>query len=439
MGKLLSTCLKLALTITIVNLGLMGPGHFAHAEGESGGGEVPLGGPTSTKSFVPLACDVESIKGQLQPDDPKKSDHEMAAKACHGGVKKTDTACQPGSNPSAQQAQGQANQYSQQTNQASLGAAGSGGGQSNNCGGMGDLMKNMQPPMQQYNAQCAAARETCKTSCEAASKRSETACASIKDPKKKIACEANANIVKQCNTKTAGACESYSQQTAAILEALKTVAMQMMQMQKCQEDQGLDCAKDPTNVQCLKDDTVKCTDPKNYSNPTCICQANPSAAGCPGADSRKLSDIAGRDPNSRDSESPSTALPTLSDSTGLDGNKRGASAGGAPGMGAGGGVGGGAGGGRGVNDPTNAGAGAKPANPDVLSGDYGGGGGGRGGMGGGYPEATNSGLGAALKNADARKTASAAGSLTGANGRSNWQKVRERYRDNRPSLMEQGK
>lgn len=405
----------------------------------------PLGGPTSTKSWVPEACDPESFKGQLDQQDPKKSEHEKAVQACHDEVKKSDTACQPGSNPNAQQAQNQANQYQQNTNQSAQQTSGSGSGQSNNCGGFGDLMKNMQPPLQQYQGDCNGAKSVCQSTCSKKAEESKKACDSIivKDQKTKMqkqACERNAAGVKACTKKTAAACEKYSQQVAAIAAALMNGLMQMMQMQKCQEDQGLDCTKDPTNPQCLKDDSVNCSKPEHYANPQCICQVNPNAGGCPGADSAKAAQMPGRDPYSNDNGA-TDGTPTTSPTTdaGLDGNRRKNAGAGAGGSGSGfGGGSGGSGGARGA-EAAAAGAGQKPANPDILAGDYGGGGGGRGGMGGGYPEVTDSGMGRALKNADLRKTASAGGALTGANGRSNWQKVRERYRDNRSSLMEQGK
>lgn len=432
------SCLKPAIAAFIsVNFAFM-PSVFAESA------EPNLGGPTSTKSWVPEACDPESFKGQLDQTDPKKAEHEKAVQACHDEVKKSDTACQPGSNPNAQQAQNQANQYTQNTNQAAQQTSGSGSGQSNNCGGFGDLMKNMQPPIQQYQGDCNGAKSVCQSTCAKKAEESKKACATItgtdpKSKKEKAACERNAQGVKACTKKTTAACEKYSQQVAAIAAALMNGLLQMMQMQQCQQDQGLDCTKDPTNPQCMKDDSVNCSQPEHYANPQCICQVNPNAGGCPGADSSKVGQMPGRDPYSNDTTSDSTSTPTPGTDAGLDGNRR-KNAGTGPGGGGSGfgGGGGGAGGARGA-EAAAAGAGQKPANPDVLAGDYGGGGGGRGGMGGGYPEVTDSGMGRALKNADLRKTAAAGGALTGANGRSNWQKVRERYRDNRPSLMEQGK
>jgi len=434
MGNPLRSCLSILMTLTMS----MTTSVFAFAETKTplcSGGQCNTG----TKTFVPEACDSASIKAKLNPIDPKKSEHEKAAQACHDEVKKSDLACQPGTNPNAQQAQGQANQYTQQSQQQSQQAAGSGSGQSNNCGGFGDLMKNMKPPMEKYNADCEAARGKCTTSCAEQSKKSQESCASITDIKKKDACQANAKLVAACNKQTVGACQKYSQQADAIIAALANAVMQMISMQQCQEDQGLDCTKDPSNPQCLKDDTVNCADAKHYQNPTCICQVNPNAPGCPGADASRLEDIARRDPLSTDSPMSIPNSPAGTDSSDLQGGKRGPGAG--PQAGGGGaGMGSGSGGGRGAADGGQVPTGAKASNPDVLAGDYGGGGGGgRGALGGGYPEVPGGGLGRALKNADLRRATASQGLLTGANGRSNWQKVRERYRDNRGSLLEQGK
>lgn len=432
------SCLKPAFAAFIAMASFSG---VALAERDGG---VPLGGPTSTKSWVPEACDPESFKGQLDQQDPKKSEHEKAVQACHDEVKKADTACQPGSNPNAQQAQNQANQYTQNTNASAAQTSGSGSGQSNNCGGFGDLMKNMQPPLQNYQGDCNGAKSVCQSTCSEKAKASAKACDSIivKDQKTKMqkqACQRNAQGVKSCTQKTSGACEKYSQQVAAIAAALMNGLLQMMQMQQCQQDQGLDCATNPTDPQCMKDDSVNCAKPEHYANPQCICQVNPSAAGCPGADSSKISQMPGRDPYSNDVQGDPSSPNSINNDMGLDGNKR-KNAGAGPGAGASGfgGAGGGGGGARGAEAGAAPGA-QKPASTDVLAGDYGGGGSGGRGMGGGYPEVPDGAMGRALKNADLRKTAAAGGALTGANGRSNWQKVRERYRDNRPSLMEQGK
>lgn len=438
MGKRKHSCLTSAIAaVFTLTLGLTTAPVSALAEG----GEPPIGGATGTKSWVSEACD--SGSANLNPIDPKKSEHEKAIKACHDEVKASDTACQPGSNPNAQQAQNQANQYQQNTNQSASQPSGSGSGQSNNCGGFGDLMKNMQPPLQNYQGDCNGAKNKCQSTCSQKAEASQKACDSIppgpKQKQQKEACKQNAQMVKQCNKKTSAACEKYSQQVAAIAAALMNGLLQMMQMQQCQQDQGLDCATNPTDPQCLKDDSVNCSKPEHYSNPQCICQVNPNAAGCPGADSSKVGEMSGRDPYSSDPSGDPSATTPADDALGLDGNRR-KNAGAGPGAGGSGfgGGGGGSGGGRGA-DAGAAPAGTKPTSADVLAGDYGGGGGGgRGAMGGGYPEVTDS-MGKALKNADLRKTAAAGGALTGANGRSNWQKVRERYRDNRPSLLEQSK
>lgn len=394
---------------------------------------------TSTKSFVEEACDADTIKSELQQDDPKKSEHEKAAQACHDEVKKADRACQPGTNANAQNAQGQANQYSQQAAQQSMMGAGTGGGQSGKCGGFGDLMKNMQPPMQAYNAECSAAREKCKTSCKAQSEKSKKSCETIKDKKSKqyLACQKNVERIERCNQKTAGACQKYEQQSMAIMAALANAALQVMQMMQCQEDQGLDCAKTPNDPKCTKPEAiVNCTDPKYFAHPDCKCGVNPNQPGCPGFDSQRAANIQGRESQASDVPAGLDSTPG-STSSDIQGGRRGSSAGPQAGAGAGAGMGAGAGG-KAASDQLAKEAGAKPLSSDVLDGDYGGGGGGRGGMGGGYPEPDAS-VGRAVSNAEMLQNAAMKGGLSGPNGRSNWQKVHERYRDEGGSLISTGK
>lgn len=398
-------------------------------------------GKHSTKSFVGDACTTEQIKGKLDPSDPKKNIHEEAAKSCFEKVKATDQSCQPSSNPNAQQAQQQANNYTQNTNKqtAASSAAGGmgGGGQSNACGGLGDLMKGMQPPMNKYNEQCSGSREQCKKSCEEKKEESKNACNDITDPAKKAACTSNSELVAQCVGKTAQACQKYEMQTNAILAALANAVMQMMQMQGCQEDTGLDCTKNPADPQCLKDDTPNCTDPKSLANPDvaekCKCLANNRAPGCPGADSGGLADMAKKAFGTQGGNPLNDPTPAT-DNSPLTAGSRGA-AGGGPGLG---GPGGGMpGGGRMASDAGAGGASAAAKAPtgDVLAGDYGGGGGGRGAMGGGYPEIPAGAIGQALRNANLRRDPATANQLTGSNGRSNWQKISERFVDNRSTLL----
>lgn len=393
---------------------------------------------TSTLSFKPLACDLASIEKALEPTDEKISEHKAAAKACHEEVEKTDQQCQPNSNPNAQNASDQAKNYTQNTQQVtdSQNGAGGGGGQQSGCGGFGDLMKNIKPPLGKYNAECKGAQGQCKTSCEEQTKKSGQACATVTDPMKKTICMKNAGIVSQCNKKTQQACKKYEGQSEAIMGMIMNAAMQMASMMNCQEDTGLDCTKDPTNVKCLKDDTVDCKKPAYFKHPDCMCAVNPFQAGCGKSEASALADMAGKgkalggnpdigNGNNRDG------------SPALDVPHRGAAAGGPPTSGRGGGLGGG-GGGKAAGADAGTGGAQKPANPDILAGDQGGGSGNRNAMGGGYPE-TKEGLTRAMQNAQRRQMAMDQGRATGPNGRSLWQKVNEGYTRTRGTLLPNGK
>lgn len=394
-------------------------------------------GKAATKTFVAEACNAEEIQGQLDQTDPKVTEHTEAAKSCFDEVKKSDQTCQPGSNPNAQNAQNQNQQYQQQTQQSTeqQQAAGGqgGGGQSNSCGGLGDLMKNIQPPISKYGQECKDAMKQCKAKCGEQVKKSETACMGLPPDKMQI-CKLNSEKVKRCAAKTTKACENYEEQAQGIATMMKMAGSIMSSMMKCQEDQGLDCTKDPSNPQCLKDDTVNCSDSKFASNPQCICIANPRAAGCPGAETSGLSEIAKK--LAKDPSAPSggpAAGGKDNDASGIPGRPK--SAAGSPSGGGGGLMVGGSGGGKSADSGQGGAAKAAAANTDVNAGDYGGSPG-RGVSGGGYPEISNPGGGRGMRNG-AKLGAGAAGMMTGANGRSNWQKVRERYRDNRPTLLEQ--
>lgn len=190
---------------------------------------------------------------------------------------------------------------------------------------------------------------------------------------------------------------------------------------------------------------VDCTKSENAGNEKCICLANPRLSGC-------SSTLAGLNGNSS-SRLPSTSSASAS-GVGEDAIKAGDIGSGVNGIQAiepsnaagagsslrGGGYGGGAGGlsgGGGAGDPKAAAAGAAPLDTNVLSGE-GGGGGYSGGFGGGS---------AALEKAleeekkdleDPNKVAAMewAKQVAPESGRSNFERVRDRYNANRRTLMQ---
>lgn len=191
---------------------------------------------------------------------------------------------------------------------------------------------------------------------------------------------------------------------------------------------------------------LDCSKPENAKVVECMCRLNPTLAGCvgggTGANNNPYQSLTGDGYQNADGETSSgnidlSAAPTDSASgfasSGSD------SAGGGFGGPAGGGAGG-----LGANGTGKAadggGHGGKPLNKNILSGYEGGSGGGGGG--GGYADnAYADQFKQFMPGGDkdpSRNPANAlfaGGQVTGNGGKSNWEKVRERYQANRPSLI----
>lgn len=203
----------------------------------------------------------------------------------------------------------------------------------------------------------------------------------------------------------------------------------------------------------------KCIDPKNASLPECICRANPRTPGCsngyakPGETSSN-SLVAGNNPTGIGSSIGKGSGPsTLSGGSGAEdastafagGSNSGDSSGSyAGGSGGGGGLSGGGMGGSGGGD-SEASEDKKGLSANILGSAGGGGGGSGSGGGGGWNSVRGSGAASSYRaylpggaKDPARGLAgqqSWAREVTGQGGKSNWEKVRERYRDNKNSLL----
>lgn len=228
---------------------------------------------------------------------------------------------------------------------------------------------------------------------------------------------------------------------AAAGVGLMNVVKQSGMASQCQAQTATDCTKDPTNVAC-KTAAIDCTKAENSSNTQCICMANPASPGCAGYTGQSTAyptASATTTPTATDS---STAVPNLG---GVDsGVTAGAASGSGSGSAALGSSGGGGGGGLGSGG-TNANAKAGGADgkkekmsANILSGyEGGGGGGGRGGGSGSVNSAYNAYLPGGAKD-PSRGLASQTfgnGEVTAAGSKSNWEKVSERYMDNKPTLV----
>lgn len=361
----------------------------------------------------------------------KKSEFDQEAQSCEQDAKEAAKQCGDQTNQNSQNAQNQSNNYSQQQQQSQGSSAGGGQGAQGECGGLGDLMKAIEPLLKQAGGECKAANEKCKSSCKKA-QQGASKCGGVPQDDQ-AACQGDAQQNQQFGQKEEGACGAQDSNAMAFLAAAANAAMQAAQMAKCKKDTELDCSKEENKAkeECGGQELLNCALPKFAADPKCICQMNPRASGCPGSENPKDATRASkekRDKSSPGSDAgPSTGSPSTSDQLAPK-----ASSAGLPFSPAGGG-----GGGKGADSTKGPELGGAPKgmSADVLSGDYGGGGGGSKPGGGGYPDGDprNGALAKAKKAADRRLASQ--GAWTGSMGRSNWDKIKERYRDNRPTLM----
>lgn len=421
MGKSLRFAISILITLS-----------FSSANGTPAG----LGGNMAnifspTKGTGPAPSAARNEKAPSDHTSQKKGEFKQEADACDKDAKEAANQCDDKTSQPSQQAQGQADNYSQQQQQSGGSSAGGGQGGQGECGGLGDLMKALEPLMKQAGGQCKGANEKCKASCKKA-QQGQSKCAGL-PPDEMSKCQGDAQKNAQFGQKQEGNCGGMDANAAAFLQAAAMAAMQAMQMKKCKKDTELDCSK-PENAEqekCGGKKLLNCALPEFAADPKCICQQNPRAAGCPGSENPNDSSKVSKEKRDRSSPgSPEGSPSGPSSSTEQPLGK--SSAAGLPSSPAGG-----AGGGKGL-DATKGqelGGAAKGMSADVLAGDYGGGGAGGKVGGGGYPDGDpRAGALAKGKKATERRLASQ-GAWTGAMGRSNWDKIKERYRDNRPTLM----
>lgn len=211
--------------------------------------------------------------------------------------------------------------------------------------------------------------------------------------------------------------------------------------------QGKECEDESSAL--AENAAATCEIAANASLPECICLANPRTAGCSSGLSTvgELNAGSGQVVSGKAITADATVGSLGKDSTGMSqAEMSGGSGGDNSGIGAptGGGAGlgsvGGSGGGGGVGEK--GGGKGSGLNTDILSGAGGGGGGGGGGY-GGYKGSGDGGRG--LRNylpggtKDPKRGLAGQGigskEVTGQAGKSNWEKVRDRYIDNKNSLI----
>jgi hypothetical protein len=386
-----------------------------------------------------------------------------AITSCQSSSSTAKTSCLTELNPKIQAASGMIGLL--------LSGIGSMTSTADSCGKYNKALKLAETALTTYNGMCSAGQLSCVSSCENGTADLEGVIKAIRGKieadnlalaKASEAVPANAALVAKLKADIAAeqndivslnkeetdlssklrTCQGYKMNLAAASVGLMNVVKQSGMASTCQAQIGTDCTKDPNNVAC-KAASLDCTKAENSSNTQCICLANPTSPGCAGYTGQSTAfptATRGADPTAKDA---SVGTPNLSgvDSGVTAGAVGGGSAGGSSGLGGTGGGGGGGLGGGGTNANAKSGADGKSqkASANILSGyEGGGGGGGRSGGGrGDYDSAYKAYMPGGAKD-PSRGIASKTfgnGEVTAAGSKSNWEKVSERYMDNKPTLM----
>jgi hypothetical protein len=234
-------------------------------------------------------------------------------------------------------------------------------------------------------------------------------------------------------------CSNFKNQITSSVVGVVGVLRSLGQANKCSDEQAATANPYATPT------PLDCTLAANKPLPECICKAAPRTAGCSsGLDSQataRSADALGA-ASIGSASAGSAAAPTITAGTGdtmavPPGSESAASTGpGAPVSGGSAMDGGSAGNSGGPGGAAQ--RGGSRLNPNILSGEGGGGGGGGGGW-GGHASGADSGLRKYLPGGEKDPTAMAGAvkpkDVTSPDGKSNWQKVRDRYMDNKPTFL----
>lgn len=374
-----------------------------------------------------LACVLVSFSSSVFADEQKAKGNKQA---CEEAEKKAQQACNDSAQP-AQQAQQQQNQQSQ--NQ--------GGSAQQNCQQRASILPDLLKMLGALQGGCQQAQADCKQKCGQAKASPSTDCNDVQPPDPRAtSCKTAAADTSQKGSEDTGKCEQLDKNLGKIAQMIADAMKNLQAAQECKDQTNCQnptyAAANPTT--CAP--TVNCNDPATLVGKPdealkCKCQQTPRAEGCPGAEAQSdaLKDAAQR---KNADGTPATTSPTAKTSNSpSEISSFGGSSSRAAGVGAGGG-----GGAKGAiaekGSHARDGTPSKSDPTQVNMGDYpGGSGGGKGGS--GYPDPNDPARGPAgkkiLSRAEQYRLETRDG-FTGANGRSNWEKVRSRYRDNQSSL-----
>lgn len=351
------------------------------------------------------------------------------------------------------------------------------------CSKVGKMMDAGNKALTAYQAACSSARGLCMSSCSAARKHVQAGKTRTENLVSKASAYADAEAAKAAARNDSVTATGYQNAKANIQKEAKRLEAQFDEELSIKGDYlsvaekektcdgyarelasagvGLvgmllsyqkanNCEDNTSNTALTTPTPVDCTIAENkQNNMTCICQDAPRTPGCStGLDST----VAAKNAESMRAASTSDYTPTAggkNSGLGLDGGSNGgmdlaskngdggSSAPGAP-MG-GGGAGLDGGGGFGGSADKASAQKAAGLNTNILGGEGGGGGGGGGwGRGGGSDDGLRQYLPGGAKDPAIGVAGQAAMSkeVTSQGGKSNWEKVRDRYRDNKPRLLE---
>lgn len=380
-----------------------------------------FGYATGNETYNNLVNYVPGEKPQSTPSDPKAGSFDQDNSDCDQAAQNAEKQCNSNSNPNAQQAQ-------QQQNQSASSPGGSG---QQNCDAMASILPALMGLLKGFQQDCQQGQANCKQKCQKTKSSASGKCAGLQG-QQLAACSADSGKSQQFAGKKDGDCNKYNANLAAIASALANAAMQMAAAQQCQKDTQKDCTK-PENQntdQCKA--AFNCNLDQYASDPKCVCARNPRASkDCPGFQAAE--DAAEAEQKALNNTSSGSPSSTGAPSAGTDGGGATAASPSLPGFPSGGGGSGGSA--AKAAERAQDGA-AKTAIPEVNAGDYGGNNGAAGKIGGGYPDGDIRKLGQKkIMSRDLIRRIASKDGFTGAFGRDNWQKVHERYRDNRPTFV----
>lgn len=370
----------------------------------------------------------------LQEAEASKTQLVKGTKECDAAVDAAKNACVESLSPFLQMAM--------QGLTAAMAAQQGAAGASGQCQQAQQAQQPAQQNMQKFNADCGTKKTACEQKCGQASTGADTVTSTTCEADAKKAgpakqqmisaqCKKAAASNKKANEKGKAACAAFSQNQAAGMAGIGELLKGLMKSGQCQQQVAVDCTKTPTAQGCPQ--ALDCNKPENAANPRCICEKNPRAPGCGGqAESAPITDPTRDDTQSTAGAndgalgSPTDATPAQYGSDSADAKA------GLPASPGGGGGGGGLGKG---GDSAEKGEKPKTVDTNVLA--EGGGGGGASATSNGLTPSEEGGgkYSKYLPEDPARKPTALADQVSGAAGLSNWEKIRKRYSENRPSLL----